>query len=198
MTLSHVVEIGETQSGKTYHANVLHRTFPGVSLFYNTNEVPYVWGERIRSHNQIKDGLKRGTTKFVYQPSQDQQTGGAQLGALRDYLYSHAPPGTPTWCQVIIDEAQRYPGVAEDVARRSLGRGIRVVIVSQYPTGLPPGLRTNCPARIVFKPGIEGLKFLRDYGYYPHEEIEAWTAQKYHFVSYTPDSGWVKHPPIRA
>lgn len=194
--VSHIVEIGETQSGKTYHANQLHRTFPGLSIFFNTNEVPYVWGERIRSPGQLQEGVKRGTTKFVYDPPQDQSAGEAELGRLKNYLFSHAKPGTPVWCQVVVDEAQRFPDETEDFVRRALGRGIRVVVVSQYPTGLRPGIRTNCPARVVFKPGIEGLKFLRDYGYYPHEEIEAWTANKYHFVSYTPADGWVRHTPV--
>lgn len=196
--VSHLIEIGETQSGKTYHANVLHRTFPGVSIFYNTNEVPYVWGERIVNPNQLKDGLTRNATKFVFQPAQDRDAGEVQLGNVRDYLFRHAPPGTPVWCQLVVDEAQRYPVVTEDLVRRSLGRGIRVVVVTQYPTGLPPGLRTNCPSRIVFKPGIEGQKFLRDYGYYPHEQITAWTEQKYHYVSYTPESGWKLHTPVKS
>lgn len=194
---SHLIEIGETQSGKTFHSNVLHRTFPSLSIFFNTNEVPYVWGERIVNIGQIKDGLSRGATKFVFQPAQEQKAGEAQLAGIRDYLFRHAPPGTPVWAQLVVDEAQRFPDVTEDLVRRSLGRGIRVVVVTQYPTGLPPGLRTNCPARIVFKPGIEGQKFLRDYGYYPHEEITSWTEQKHHYVSYTPSRGWMKHGPVK-
>jgi hypothetical protein len=134
----------------------------------------------------------------VWQPPQDAKLGEAKLAEVRDFLFGHAQPGTPVWCQLVVDEAQRFPTVTEDLVRRALGRGIRVVVVSQYPTGLPPGLRTNCPSRIVFKPGIEGLKFLRDYGAYPHEEIASWTEQKYHFVSYAPERGWERHGPIRS
>lgn len=193
---AHLLDIGETQSGKTYYANQLHQRFPRVSIFFNTNEVPYVWGQRIVAPSQLREGLKNGTTKFVYQPNQNLERADQQLAELREYLFAHAKPGTPIWGQVVVDEAQKFPETAEDLTRRALGRGVRVVCVTQYPTGLPPGLRTNCPNRIVFKPGIEGLKFLRDYGYYPHEEIEAHTSRRYHFASYSPDRGWAYHAPV--
>lgn len=196
MMPGHVLVIGETQSGKTYYANQLHQRWPQLSIFYNTNEVPYVWGQRVQGVREIREGVKQGTRKFVFQPSQSAATAEAQLRGLQAYLYSHAKPGTPVWCQLVVDEAQKFNEATEDLTRLSLGRGIQVVPVTQYPTGLSPGLRSNCPNRVIFKPGIEGMKFLRDYGYYPHEEIVEWTANRYHFASYAPDRGWQFHQPI--
>jgi len=192
----HVLVIGETQSGKTYYANVLHRRWPKLSIFFNTNEVPDVWGERITNHTQIREALRRGTTHFCYNPSQSQERAEAQLRALQAYLYEHAKPGTAPWCQLVVDEAQKFNEVAEDLTRLSLGRGIQVVVLTQYPTGLSPGLRSNCPNRVIFKPGIEGIKFLRDYGTYPHEEIVDHTQHRYRFAKYSPATGWEYHDPV--
>lgn len=198
--------IGESGSGKTWWDNKLHRLFPDVnaagedtlSIFFNPNEVRYLWGDNVHGLEELKTAVRRGSTKIVYWPRPGLAQAEAQLRELRDWLFDlgRRSNGEEPWFQLIPDEAQMFNDVVEDLCRRARGKGGRIVPTTQYPSGLAPGLRTNCHARVIFKPGIEGQKFLRDYGAYPHEEILRRTALEHHWVSYRKQRGWRWHPPV--
>lgn len=197
----HLLVIGETQSGKTHASNVLHRGGPPnlLSVFFNTNHVGYIWGTRVSSLHGLAVAVARGDRRINYVPPADLAGATAHLWELWHYLLGKGAEG-PIWCRLLIDEAQRFEppsgeGPVEDATRRALGKGIQVVVITQYPTGLKPGTRTNCPARIIFKPGIEGARFLDTYGQYP-KEIVSWTAQKRCWASYLPARGWAYHLPL--
>lgn len=199
--VSHILAIGETQSGKTYACNQLHREGPRglLSVFFNTNQVGYVWGTRVTSLHGFVMAVANGDRRINYVPPGDLPSATQHLWRLWLYLLDHAAEG-PVWCRLLIDEAQRFEsarveGPVEDAARRGLGKGIQVVVITQYPVGLKPGTRTNCPSRIIFKPGIEGERFLRTYGSYP-PEIIAHTARQRCAASYKADRGWRLHPPV--
>lgn len=193
--------IGETQSGKTFYANKVHQQFPEVSIFWNTNHIPYVWGEKVESVNGLAKVLQR-SKKINFLPSSNQGQAVAQLEQLTGWLFRHGKEAGRIWCQVLVDEAQEYSreNSQQDpvrlIATRGLGAyGTRLVAITQYPVTLNTTTRTNCAYRVIFKPGIEGLRFLQSYGAYP-PEIEGWTAQKYHFAAYHPQRGWTYHRPI--
>lgn len=202
--MSHMLVIGETQSGKTYWCNQLHRGGPSrlLSVFFNTNHVGYIWGVRVSSLDQFKRAVAAGSTRINYDPPSDLAGARAHLEALWQYLLGFGREG-PLWCRVFVDEAQRFEppgdaeGTVEDATRRALGKGIQVVAITQYPTGLKPGTRTNCTQRVIFRPGIEGTRFLLTYGTYPPEVIP-WTAVPRQWSSYTPTLGWRFHPPVKA
>lgn len=199
----HMLVIGETQSGKTFYANKVHQEFPGVSIFWNTNHIPYVWGEKVQSVNGLAEVITR-SKKVNFLPAGNIEQANAQLEQLVNWLFRHGKGAGRVWCQVLVDEAQEYSRETSGndpvrmIATRGLGAyGVRLVCITQYPVTLNTTTRTNCVNRVIFKPGIEGLSFLQSKGQYPHQEIEAWTAGKYHFVSYGPDRGWQKHHPVR-
>lgn len=194
--------IGETQSGKTYYANKIHQAFPGVSIFWNTNHIPDVWGEKVQSVNGLAKVIQR-SRKINFMPSSNVAQANAELERLTGWLFKHGNGSAgKIWCQVLVDEAQEYSreNSQQDpvrmIATRGLGAyGTRLVAITQYPVTLNTTTRTNCAFRVIFKPGIEGLRFLQSYGAYP-PEIEPWTAQKYHFAAYHPQRGWTYHRPI--
>lgn len=199
--MTHVLVIGETQSGKSYYANRLHREFPGVSIFWNTNHVPAVWGEKTSSTRTLAEVVSR-SKKVNFLPSSDGPTANAELQRVVNWLFKHGKDAGHVWAQLIVDEAQEYSreNTQQDpvrlVATRGLGAyGVRLVAVTQYPVTLNTTTRTNCAGRVIFKPGIEGQRFLQSYGAYP-PEIESHTANKYHFASYNPDRGWAYHRKI--
>lgn len=200
----HMLVIGETQSGKTYYANKLHQGFPAVSVFFNTNHVN-VWGEKVSTTRDLAKTLAR-SRKINYLPSSDREQARADLDELVRFLFQHGAGASYRWCNLVVDEAQEFSretsvGGQQDsvrlVATRGLGAyGIRLVVLTQYPPALNTTTRTNCATRVVFRPGIEGLSFLRGSGQYPHEQIVGWTNQKYHFASYNPALGWRYHVPV--
>lgn len=192
--------IGETQSGKTYYANKVHQSFPGVSIFWNTNHIPYVWGEKVSSVNGLAKVMQR-SQKINFLPAKG-QAGVAQLDQLVAWLFRHGQGAGRIWCQLLVDEAQEYSRETSQqdpvrlVATRGLGAyGIRLVAITQYPVTLNTTTRTNCAFRVIFSPGIEGSAFLQNKGY-PYEQIAAWTQRKYHFASYAPNRGWAYHKPV--
>lgn len=197
MTVQHILVIGETRSGKTYWANKAHQAFPRLSVFFNSNEAP-VWGTIVHTPSALLEGVRRGATKFNYIPPPDQASAQQHLAAVRDLLYRYGKGAAAVWAQVVVDEAQRYTDAngredpVEDLARRGLGAyGVRLIAITQYPTALNPGTRTNCAVRVIFRPGIEGTRFLQAYGAYPVPEIEAHTAAVPHgYARYTQASGW--------
>lgn len=200
--MTHILAFGETQSGKTHVCNLLHRMGPPnlLSVFFNTNHVGYVWGTPVRSMAQFLVALHRGDRRINYVPPSDLPGATAHLEALWEALFSVAKEG-PVWCRLLVDEAQRFEppgdreGPVEDIARRGLGKGIQLVVITQYPPGLKPDTRTNCPTRIVFKPGLEGEKFLQTYGSAYHPAVVPHTAHKRAWATYIPSRGWRLHPP---
>jgi len=200
----HVLVIGETQSGKTFYANKLHQGFPRVSIFFNTNHVPGIWGEKADSPRELARVLTR-SKKVNYLPPANVEEATTHLQSVVDFLFRHGKGAEgEVWAQLIVDEAQEFSreNSSNDpvrlVATRGLGAyGVRLVVITQYPVTLNTTTRTNCAYRVIFRPGIEGTRFLQSYGAYPSEEIEVWTRQKYHFVTYAPDRGWRKHTPVR-
>lgn len=198
----HILAIGETQSGKTYSMNRLHREGPSnlLSVFFNTNHVGYIWGTRVASVAQLVTAVARGDRRINYVPPADLSGATSHLWGLWQYLLSKGLEG-PVWCRLFVDEAQRFEppgdreGPVEDATRRGLGKGIQVVVITQYSPGIKPGTRTNCPSRILFKPGDEGRRFLLTaYGYPP--EVVDWTERKYHWASKHAGGAWRLHPPI--
>lgn len=193
--------IGETQSGKTYWANRLHQSFPGYSVFFNTNHVPDIWGLKVDSPNELVRALA-GNKKLNYLPPSG-QAGTSHLEAVVEALFKHGKGAEgQVWAQLIVDEAQEFSRENSQndpvrlVATRGLGAyGVRLVCLTQYPVALNTTTRTNCAVRIIFKPGIEGKRFLATYGAYPAEEIDSWTRQKYHFVSYN-GRDWEQQNPV--
>lgn len=201
-TYGHVFVMGGTQSGKTHWANELHATFPGPSVFFNANMIHYIVGARCSS--------AAGVTRAMVQ-DQHVNLRSSSLEDLVDvvaWLKRHGArhrQGGPPWAQLVVDEAQKYsrqqavggqPDPVQDIATTGLGAfGIRLVCVTQYPATLNTTTRTNCETRIIFRPGIEGERFLQSSGRYPFDDIIAWTSQRRHFASYHPDLGWRYHGP---
>lgn len=198
----HMLVIGETQSGKTFYANQVHRKFPGISIFWNTNHIPYVWGEKVQSVNGLAQVLTR-SKKVNFLPSGNLEQANAQLAQLVAWLFRHGKGAGHIWCQLLVDEAQEYSRENSQndpvrmVATRGLGAyGIRLVCITQYPVTLNTTTRTNCAVRVIFRPGIEGTRFLQSYGQYPVDRLTAHTSKKYHFMSYSPGTEWREHGPI--
>lgn len=202
----HILIIGETQSGKTFYANHLHREFAtrghGLSIFWNTNHIPYVWGEKVQSVNGLAAVAQRSKA-INFLPSGNLEQANQQLAQLVAWIFKHGKGAGRVWCQVLVDEAQEYSRENSQndpvrmVATRGLGAyGVRLIAITQYPVTLNTTTRTNCAFRVIFKPGIEGTRFLQSYGQYPVEELGVWTAKKYHFMSYAPNRGWAQHGPI--
>lgn len=197
----HLLVIGETQSGKTYYANKVHQEFPEVSIFWNTNHIPYVWGEKVQSVRGLANVLTR-SKKINFLPPGNVQAANAELERLVAWLFHHGKGAGRIWCQVLVDEAQEYSRENSQndpvrmIATRGLGAyGVRLVAITQYPVTLNTTTRTNCAYRVIFRPGIEGQRFLESYGAYPREIMD-WTAHKYHFASYHPGRGWAYHRPV--
>lgn len=199
--------IGETQSGKTYYANHVHREFAsgghGLSIFWNTNHIPYIWGDKVSSINELAKVAGRSRA-INYLPPGNVEAANAKLGRLVAWLFRHGKGSNgQIWCQLLVDEAQEYSreNTQNDpvrmVATRGLGAyGIRLVAITQYPVTLNTTTRTNCAVRVIFRPGIEGKSFLQSRGDYPIQEIESWTLNKYHYVTYSAKRGWAKNKPI--
>lgn len=197
---SHILVIGETQSGKTHLCNRLHREGPPslLSIFFNTNNVAYIWGTYVSSLAQFKAAVAAGDRRINYVPPSDKAGARSHLQVLVDYLKAKGRDGA-IWARLLIDEAHRFEGTdegpVEDGARTLLGKGVQVVIITQYSPGIKPGTRTNCPWRIIFRPGSEGEALLvNNYGV-PREAV-AHANQKRHWASYTPARGWRCHPPV--
>lgn len=202
LSVGHVLVIGETQSGKTFYANHLHREFPGVSIFWNTNHIPYVWGEKVFSMRGLAQVLQR-SKKINFLPSGNVETANQQLAQLVGWLFRHGKGAGRVWCQVLVDEAQEYSreNTQNDpvrmIATRGLGAyGVRLVAITQYPVTLNTTTRTNCAGRIIFKPGLEGAQFLSMNREYPIDSIKDWTSGKYRYVSYEPNRSWMRHEPL--
>lgn len=208
--MSHILVIGETQSGKTYAVNKeLHREFPGKSIFWNTNEVPDIWGTHVTNPAQLARVFHHEkASKINFIPSRIPEQANHQLMETVNKLFAWGRGSRgKIWCQLIVDEAQEYSrevglGGQVDpvrlVATRGLGAyGIRLVALTQYPRALNTTTRTNLRTLIIFSPGREGLLFLQNRGFSQDvEAIEEWTRQKYHWVSYEGSQGPTLHPPV--
>lgn len=201
--MSHMLVMGETQSGKTFYANQIHRAWDRVSIFVNTNETPDVWGRRCPSLGRLLRCLAHDK-KVNFVPSADRDKARGELEDIKDTMLdlSRTWSGGEPWCQIVVDEAQLYDkgqksDPLEDLARRGLGKGIRVVAVTQYPTGIKTGTRTNLATRIVFRPGLEGTSFIRSqWSSDLAERIQEWTEDPYHYASKAPGRGWEYHEPV--
>lgn len=196
----HTFIMGATLSGKSFLANDEHKRFAGKSVFVNTKPTKDVAGVVTHTVAQTLRALGRGK-KVNFRIEQDDVGRVHALRQLKDALYRVAPRETgDPWGQIVVDEAQKYRvsrnDPTGDLVRVAGGLGLRVLIVTQYPTGVDPEVRSQCDTRIVFKPGIEGTRFLRSYGEYPTDEILDWTNRPYHFVSYSTARGWVRRRPI--
>jgi hypothetical protein len=198
----HILAIGETQSGKTYSMNALHREGPPglLSIFFNTNHVGYIWGTRVASLAQLVAAVARGDRRLNYVPPAGLEDATSHLWALWHYLMRYGAEG-PVWCRLFVDEAQRFEppgdreGPVEDATRRGLGKGIQVIVITQYSPGIKPGTRTNCPTRVLFKPGDEGRRFLLTTYGYPADVVD-WTDRKRHWASKLPGGAWRLSPPV--
>lgn len=201
---SHVLVIGETQSGKTFFANQLHRKWPRVSIFVNHNHVPDIWGVQCKSTGRLMRALAEDR-KVNYHPPSDRDQARGELEDIVDTMFDLGEDwtGGDPWCQIVVDEAQVYDegsntvDPVETVATRGLGAyGVRVVAISQYPVGLKTTTRTNLATRVVFRPGMEGSRFIRQQWPGAADTIEAWTDQAYHYCTYRPGVGWRQHTPV--
>jgi hypothetical protein len=224
--VTHILVVGTTRAGKTRYTNKLHRTFPGISIFVDTKGSlsDAIWGVRTRNLDDVPRLLKAGHKKIVWDPPRtedgiDFDVAGAQLRRLWGRVQhvgtrTRLQEGQP-YIQLVIDEAQQWegfyltrddkgrpqrrphPATLEDMAARGLGLGLRLVYVTQYPTGLQPKTRTNLNTRIIFAPGDEGERCLQQWGW-PLDLIKAGTAAPWHFLSYVREWGWCQHAPIAA
>lgn len=203
---THILLLGDTQSGKTFFANQLHRTFkihhpdgsttPGLSIFWNANRVRYVWGHVATSIQGLKQLAVAGVRHINYLPPENKPAALAQLDALRTWLFQWGQRANAgrVWVQVLVDEVQRYtgenlePNPIRELATRGLGLGIRLVAITQYPKPIDTTTRTNLKTRIFFDPGMEGGQFLATYQY-PREIIESWTRHKHYWVWYVGRDG---------
>jgi hypothetical protein len=208
--VAHVLESGETKSGKTFHANRLHREWPGPSLFFNTNEVQGVWGQRVPSLEALPRTLA-SSQKVVYTPSRRPEVAAEEFlhvvskfmswgrEAKRRGLWKE---GSDPWGQIVGDETSvlaRRTESGEDpvvtLAARGLNSyGVRFVAIVQHPGMLETDVRTNFPVRVLFKPGAEGARFLESYRV-PGDVLQH-VEQRFHFASYAPGRGWRRHQPL--
>lgn len=202
---SHVLVIGETQSGKTYFANELHKEWPGpASIFINTNHTKGIAGVRCDRPSQIAKALLKEPRVNLLMPEVDRDELNVILGQVKDLLFdwgvgSHGKQ----WGQVLVDEAQEYSreGTKMDpvrtLAARGLGAyGVRLVCITQYPVALNTTTRTNLKDRVIFSPGEEGELFLRNRGLKEVERVFEWTANPYHFARYHGSQGPYLHIPL--
>ncbi|MBW3583455.1 MAG: hypothetical protein KY455_10195 [Euryarchaeota archaeon] len=189
----HVLLTGETQSGKTHFGNVLHREFPGVSIFINTNGAR-VYGHKTQGTSEFARAVVRSRKVNVLMP-EDPVARMRILDEIKDRIFRWAKAkdhyDTP-WCQIIVDEAQEYshekrikgvPDAVRSFATRGLGMaGVRLVAITQYPATLNTTTRTNLPIRVFFDPGDEGIQFWRNKSTPHMDAIAEHTRQKYNFA----------------
>lgn len=208
---THMLVLGATQNGKTTYTNVLHRRAPGVSIFVDTKGIDPIWGTKVKRINPLSQALLHDK-KLVWDPPRqadgiDWKAADAELLTLWGKLQSVAQrtgwtSSRAPWCQIIVDEAQMWesddskrPRTLEDIAARGLGMGVRLVLVTQHPSGIRVKTRTNLETRVVFRLGDEGHRVIKGWGW-PADEIMANAEAKYHFSSYAPGLGWRHHKPI--
>lgn len=190
MFKSHVLSIGASQWGKTTLHNQVHRAWPDVALFVNTNEQP-VWGLKTRSLANLPQLITRAGGKIAWIPPEDPEAREAQLKQAVDKL---ARFGKDTidkrgggnweqpWCKITIDDCTVYGDKPGDpmhfVSTRGLGAyGLSLTAICNNPTPLATEFRSNLTTRTIHNPGDEGLAFLRSKGY-PADEIQRWTTQR--------------------
>lgn len=203
MPPTHLLIIGETQSGKTYYANKLHQGSQGtVSVFFNTNHVPYVYGARVSSFNELVAALRSGWTKVNFIPYRgmddpERKRAAAQLREIIgffDKLWGHT---STRWGRILIDEAQWFEQECQYAMTMFLGKHVQVLAITQYPKMVDTTSRSNIPTWVIFKSGFQMEKFFQGFGKaFPHAKIVAWTSRKYHFASVSPTHGWRFHGPI--
>lgn len=201
MKALHVLVVGATLSGKTFYANQMHRRWPGVSIFCNTNAEPDIWGEHARSTNQALRLIAQGKRHIDLHLPENVDAAVAEVERLRLALFKHGKNASHPVFQVVLDEAHKFDksDVLHIFASRGRHSGIRLVALTQYPVGVRPETRTNLYHRVFFEPGQEGLEFLQQKGWKEHREgIEAWTDQKYHFCRFDGKNGPFMHKPVSA
>lgn len=200
---SHILVIGETQSGKTFWANRHHMGGEGaVSVYYNTNHTDGVWGVKCHSLAEVVNALKAGQLKVNYLPHRgmeepDWAQTRAELRLIIGFLFKHWSSASTRPAKVYVDEAQNFEQELQHLATMALGKRIQVVAITQYPVMVDTTSRSNMPTWVIFKTGFQMEKFFAGYGdAFPRAEIAAWTARPYHFATFDAQHGWRYHPPL--
>jgi hypothetical protein len=103
---------GATRGGKTVTANEAHAEWDGLSIFFNSEEEPFVAGFRVRSPRELLEGIKRvgWNATLDYVPRARTRDGlQDELDALQTLLFRVADLKNRDWpIQLVVDECQDF------------------------------------------------------------------------------------------
>lgn len=200
---AHVQVVGDSQAGKSFAVNkILHKRFPGASIFVMSKPTPNLDGKLVRSLDNLAQLLVE-SEHIVWWPvhrldtKEGQEAADEELSRAIDQLVEWGLAETwqwdHLWFQVVIDEIRRWTkcrGVKR-LIREGLSAGGRAVVVGQDPSDIEVGDRKTIAVKIFFRTDDEGVHFLRGKGY-PADEMVTWTNKQYCFMAKLPGQGWVR------
>lgn len=188
----HTTVLGLTQHGKTYATIKTLENLKEPVLFFNSQHTPvgngWIEGHGGNTVDQIINALQNGH-KINFLPSDDSlDKMSIQLGAITNAVYQLGKFDF----RFAVDEVQLFD-MAKDkkgkialerLATTGLGRGFKMVFLSQRPAKVSNTLLTQSTKHIVFALGLNDISYLKTNGF-PVEEIVARTRnEKYKFIEF--------------
>lgn len=212
MSFDHIGFEGPSGSGKSHHMRLLHREFPGVSIYYNSKPTADVAGTVCRSIGRLpravlEDAGGEGKAQINYKPTGGDEAQAEDLEQIVQLLFRWANRSSASdehnpGYQIAIDEAAQFDrgkdewDPVQEVAQEGREPGIRLLAGYQYPTALATPTRDQLQTLAVHGVGRVGQKTVGSDSFYP-EGIIAWVNDGHQWALYTNEEGWTFRNPLR-
>lgn len=191
----HATILGTTQFGKTYATIKTLDQLNEPVLFFNTNHTSLKdtkgkWVEGGGKHTvaQIIYCLEKGY-KINYLPSLDMKGMAKQLKAITEGIYQHGKLSF----RFAVDEVHLFKMMKDGkegqeslnkLATTGLGKGYKMVFITQRPAMIDNILYTQSTKHILFTVGKLDESYLKENGFPVEEITKKLNRQKYHFVEF--------------
>lgn len=188
----HITVLGLTQHGKTYATEKTLQAAKEPVLFFNSQHTKVGRGW-IDAHGgntieQIIGALQKGRKVNFLPADESLDKMSVQLAAITDEIYKLGKFNF----RFAVDEVQLFDMAKnkkgkialERLATTGLGRGFKMLFLSQRPAKVSNTLLTQSTRHIVFALGMNDVSYLKSNGF-PVEEITSRTKnEKYQFVEF--------------
>jgi len=204
LSTDHVFVCGTTGTGKTVFARELYEQAPHLGIFINIQDEK-MKGKKCAAFDW-RDPIDRGVRRININPHLSDQdykkiVNDTILELMEMGRAIKERPKSP-WCWLVIDEAHVFlPNRQDDtsqilqVLRRGKRRGIKVILVSQYPADVSKAARTQCEQHVIFRINQYAQGYLKDHNI-PVAQIQAHTEKDYHFCVWDGFNA-SPHPPLK-